>query len=114
MNSDNDEKTDDVVVPAERDAVELERRLPDDELSGQADLDERLTEPVFTGTADIETAQVVMAGFLIIVVTLIAYSNAFGFQPEGAVEPVLHYADREAILNNPRPTPLQRRHWQAG
>jgi len=72
---------------------EVESQASDEELSGQADLDERLAQPVFSGMSGIETAQVLMAGFLIVVVALIAYSNAFGIP--------FHYPDQQAIVNNP-------------
>jgi tetratricopeptide (TPR) repeat protein len=52
--------------------------LREEDLSGDAELDARLAEPVLQGYRGIETAQVVMSAFLIIVVGLLTYSNSLG------------------------------------
>jgi len=52
--------------------------LPEIESSGDAALDARLAEPVLQGYRGIETAQLVMSTFLVIVVGVIAYSNSLG------------------------------------
>ena len=55
-----------------------ETRAPsaDEELTGEPELDKRLAEPVLKGTVGIESAQVWMSAFLIVIAGVIAYSNA--------------------------------------
>ena len=74
------------------DAVEATPRLPAEELSGQADLDEALAKPVFDGSTGIEAAQVWIGAFLILVAALLAYSNALAIP--------FQYPDRQAIVDN--------------
>lgn len=101
MSFGHDEKTEETIdsaTPIDAQAEDTARaeanpRLPDDELSGQADLDERLAKPVLEGTSGIESAQVWISAFLVLVVALIAYSNSFSIP--------VHYADRETVFMNP-------------
>ena len=95
---DKTEETNDSAAPIDAQpevasVTEAKPQLPDDELSGQADLDERLARPVLEGTSGIESAQVWISAFLVLVVALIAYSNSFSLP--------IHYADREAVFMNP-------------
>ncbi|MCC6155566.1 MAG: hypothetical protein IT367_17485, partial [Candidatus Hydrogenedentes bacterium] len=101
MSSGHDEKTEETTdsaapIDAQADnsaSANAKPSLPDEELSGQADLDERLAKPVLEGTSGIESAQVWISAFLVLVVALIAYSNSFSIP--------VHYADREAVFMNP-------------
>lgn len=79
--------------PAPAEPSETASPRHDDELSGQADLDARLAEPILKGTAGIEHAQVWITAFLIVALALIAYSNAFTLP--------FHHPDKQAILFNP-------------
>lgn len=65
---------------------------PDEELTGQVDLDEQLAKPVLDGTVGIEAAQVWIGGFLVLIAVLIAYSNSFSIP--------LQFPDRQVILQN--------------
>lgn len=58
-----------------------------------SELEERLSRPVFEGTAGIEAAQVWFAAFLIAVAGLLAYSNAFSSP--------FTYEDNLTLVNNP-------------
>ena len=71
-----------------------------DESTGDAALDERLSQPVFTGQGGLDKAQVAISAFLIIVVgvfvlLLISKAQRIPF----------HYADQQAIVEN---VPLHR------
>ncbi|GMV93771.1 MAG: hypothetical protein AMXMBFR82_35490 [Candidatus Hydrogenedentota bacterium] len=63
------------------------------ESTGDEALDRQLSRPVIEGMQGIDTAQVWIAGFLIVVAGLIAYSNAFGIP--------FHYLDQRVIVDNP-------------
>ncbi len=56
-------------------ADEMRAPSADEELTGEPELDKRLSEPVLKGTVGIESAQVWMSAFLIVIVGVIAYSN---------------------------------------
>lgn len=63
-----------------------------EESTGDAALDERLSQPVFTGHGGLDKAQVGISAFLVILVGAIAFSNTLGIP--------LHYADQQAIVEN--------------
>lgn len=64
----------------------------DEELTGEPELDKRLSEPVLKGTVGIETAQVWMSAFLIVIVGVIAYSNV--------LHSPFNVEDQRVLVNN--------------
>lgn len=65
----------------------------DADSTGDAALDAQLSKPAIEGLKGIDTAQVWITGFLIVVAGLIAYSNAFSLP--------FHYLDQKVIQQNP-------------
>ncbi|MCC6490454.1 MAG: hypothetical protein IT364_23420 [Candidatus Hydrogenedentes bacterium] len=84
-----DTKPEQEASSASSDSVEQ----PDEESTGDAALDKRLSEPVFQGIQGIETAQVWIAAFLIAILGVIAYSSAFSSP--------FQYLDQVAVRDNP-------------
>lgn len=64
----------------------------DSDSTGDATLDRQLSKPAIEGLHGIDTAQVWIAGFLIVIAGLIAYSNAFTIP--------FHYLDQQVIEQN--------------
>ncbi|MBX7258299.1 MAG: hypothetical protein K1Y02_18190 [Candidatus Hydrogenedentes bacterium] len=64
----------------------------DEELTGEPELDKRLSEPVLKGNVGIETAQVWMSAFLIVIVGVIAYSNVLNSP--------FNVEDQRVLVNN--------------
>lgn len=65
---------------------------PDEEPSGDAALEERLSQPVFEGLKGLDKAQLAISAFLVLVAGVVTYSNAAGIP--------FHYADRLLIEDN--------------
>ncbi len=90
-----EEPRDDIDSPEEKrpDGILDETDIAAPESTGDETLDRQLSRPVIEGMQGIDTAQVWIAGFLIVVAGLIAYSNAFGIP--------FHYLDQRVIVDNP-------------
>ena len=85
---------------AESTPVEMETPAPasepeavDFDSTGDAALDEQLSKPAIEGLKGIDTAQVWISGFLIVIAGVIAYSNAFSIP--------FQYLDQIVIQQNP-------------
>jgi tetratricopeptide (TPR) repeat protein len=79
--------------PIETDVSKAEVDGIDSDSTGDAALDRQLSKPAIEGLHGIDTAQVWIAGFLIVIAGLIAYSNAFTIP--------FHYLDQQVIERNP-------------
>ncbi|MBM3290582.1 MAG: hypothetical protein FJY92_10560, partial [Candidatus Hydrogenedentes bacterium] len=93
MSSGHDDTSKEDLPDGASETAPVDSSAPNLELTGQADLDEKLVKPVFDGSTGIETAQVWIGAFLIAVAGLIAYSNSFALP--------MHYPDRQVLLDAP-------------
>ncbi|MCC6697542.1 MAG: hypothetical protein IT365_18075 [Candidatus Hydrogenedentes bacterium] len=75
--------------PVSSDSVQQQ----DEESTGDAALDKRLSEPVFQGIQGIDTAQIWISAFLIAVLGVIVYSGIFSSP--------FHYLDQVVVRDNP-------------
>ena len=74
------------------DSEQLDLHAPDEETTGDEALDRRLSEPILRGDKGLDTAQIWISGFLIIIAGMIAYSNV--------VAAPFHAFDHDALVGN--------------